>query len=131
MSGLPALAGAVQETVRLVVFPAIAKTVGVAGASGGSSTSVTLMVTVATAVAVASEAVTRDRVGGLGLVVVADAGLGADLPGGPDKVEGGHVVASQHVGEGIVVGVGGRYRGADILARGGVLRDGTGQRSRN
>ena len=58
MSGLPALAGAAQETDRLVLLPDTAETAGVAGALGGSSTSVTLMVTLATAVAVPSETVT-------------------------------------------------------------------------
>ena len=58
MSGLPALAGAAQETARLVVLPETALTAGCAGASGGSSTSVTLMVTLATALAAPSEAVT-------------------------------------------------------------------------
>ena len=52
------MAGAAQLTDRLVVLPDTAETAGVAGALGGSSTSVTLMVTVATAVAVPSEAVT-------------------------------------------------------------------------
>ena len=52
------MAGAAQLTDRLVVLPDTAETMGVAGALGGSSTSVTLMVTVATAVAVPSEAVT-------------------------------------------------------------------------
>ena len=51
MAGLPALAGAAQETDRLVVLPDTAETMGVAGALGGSSTSVILMVTSATAVA--------------------------------------------------------------------------------
>ena len=58
MAGLPALAGAAQLTDRLVVLPDTAETMGVAGALGGSSTSVTPIVTVATAVAVPSEAVT-------------------------------------------------------------------------
>ena len=58
MAGLAALAGAAQVTVRLVLLPATAETTGVAGARGGSATSVTLMVTSATAVAVPSEAVT-------------------------------------------------------------------------
>ncbi len=57
-------------------------------------------------------------------MVVADAGLGADLPRGLDEVEGGHIGAPQRVAEGVAgVGVGGRHRGADVLARGGVLRD--------
>ena len=51
MAGLPSLAGAAQETVRLVVLSGTAETVGVAGASGGSFTSVMLMVTLASAVA--------------------------------------------------------------------------------
>ena len=50
MFGLPALAGAVQVTLRLVVEPAVAVTVGASGAAGGSSTSVSVIVTVATAV---------------------------------------------------------------------------------
>ena len=59
MAGLPALAGAAQETDRRVVLPDTAETMGVAGALGGSSTSVTLIVTQAqTAVAVPSDAVT-------------------------------------------------------------------------
>ena len=58
MGGLPALAGAAQETDRLVALPETAETVGVAGALGGSSTSVMLIVTLASAVAVPSEAVT-------------------------------------------------------------------------
>ena len=52
MAGLPALAGAAQETDRLVVLPD-AETMGVAGALGGSSTSVTLIVTSASGGAVA------------------------------------------------------------------------------
>ena len=68
----------------------------------------------------------RDRVGGLGLVVVADAGYGADLPRGRHDVEGGHVGAAQRVAEGVAgVVVGGRHLVADVLTRGGVLRDGT------
>ena len=58
MAGLPALAGAAQLTDRLVVLPETAETMGVAGALGGSSTSVTLIVTLAAAVDVPSEAVT-------------------------------------------------------------------------
>ena len=50
MFGLPALAGAVQVTLRLVVEPEAAVTVGADGATGGSSTSVSVIVTVATAV---------------------------------------------------------------------------------
>ena len=46
MGGLPALPGAAQETDRLVVLPETAETVGLVGASGGSSTSVMGMVTV-------------------------------------------------------------------------------------
>ncbi len=56
-------------------------------------------------------------------MVVADAGLGANLPRGLDEVEGGHIGAPQRVAEGVAgVGVGGRHRGA-CHARGGVLRD--------
>ena len=50
MFGLPALAGAVQLTSRLVVEPAVAVTVGAFGAIGGSLTSVSVIVTVVTAV---------------------------------------------------------------------------------
>ena len=45
MAGRPVLAGALQLTSRLPVVPAFAATAGAAGWSGGSSTSVTLMVT--------------------------------------------------------------------------------------
>ena len=41
----PVLAGAPQLTSRLSVVPAFADTVGAAGTPGGSTTSVTLMVT--------------------------------------------------------------------------------------
>ena len=50
MFGLPALAGALQLTSRLVPEPAIDFTVGAVGATGGSATSVKVMVTVVTAV---------------------------------------------------------------------------------
>ena len=43
MAGPPALAGAAQETVRLVVLPDTAETAGVAGASGASSTSIVIV----------------------------------------------------------------------------------------
>ena len=50
IGGLPALAGAVQLTLRLVAEPEAATTVGSAGAAvGGSSTSVRVIVTVVTA----------------------------------------------------------------------------------
>ena len=52
------MAGASQLTDRLVLLPETAETMGVAGALGGSSTSVTLIVTLAAAVDVPSEAVT-------------------------------------------------------------------------
>ena len=39
MAGLPVLAGADQETNRLVVLPETAATLGAPGAAGGSSTS--------------------------------------------------------------------------------------------
>ena len=58
MAGLPALAGAAQETDRRVVLSATAETAGVAGASGGSSTSVMLTITPASAVAAPSETLT-------------------------------------------------------------------------
>ena len=45
IAGLPALAGALQLTSRLSVVLAVAVTVGTPGAAGGSSSSVTLMVT--------------------------------------------------------------------------------------
>ena len=45
MAGRPVLAGALQLTFRLSVVPDFAATAGAAGRSGGSSTSVTLMVT--------------------------------------------------------------------------------------
>ena len=50
MFGLPALAGAVQLTLRLVVEPAVAVTFGADGAAGGSSASVSAIITVVTAV---------------------------------------------------------------------------------
>ena len=47
MAGLPVMAGAVHETSSLVLgVVALAATVGVAGAEGGSFASVTLMVIV-------------------------------------------------------------------------------------
>ena len=55
----PVFVGAVQDTSRLVVEPEVAPTVGASGAEGFSvSTSVTLMVTLAVAVSLVSEAVT-------------------------------------------------------------------------
>ena len=54
MAGRPVSAGAVQPTSRLVVNPAVADTVGLPGADGGSFTSVTLMVTALVAAAVPS-----------------------------------------------------------------------------
>ena len=56
-------------------------------------------------------------------MVVADVGLGADLPRGPVDVEGGHVGASQRIAEGVVVDVGGRHGSANVLARAGVFLD--------
>ena len=56
--GGPVVAGGDQLTSRLVVEPEVALTVGASGAEGFSSTSVTLIVTVAVAESVPSDAVT-------------------------------------------------------------------------
>ena len=50
MSGLPVLSGAVQITDRLSLLPVTGVTVGAPGADGGSSTSVTLIVTASVSV---------------------------------------------------------------------------------
>ena len=57
-SGLPVSVGAVQLTDRLVGEAAIPLTDGAAGAEGGSSTSVRLIVTVALPLSSPSEAIT-------------------------------------------------------------------------
>ena len=54
MAGRPVLAGALQLTFRLSSAPDFAATVGAAGRSGGSATSVTLMVTALVAFTVPS-----------------------------------------------------------------------------
>ena len=54
MTGRPVLAGALQLTFRLSSAPAFADTAGAAGRSGGSSSSVTLMVTALVAFTVPS-----------------------------------------------------------------------------
>ena len=56
-------------------------------------------------------------------VVEVDAGLGLDLPGGAFYIKGSGVGASQRVGQGVVLFVGGRHRVAYGLVGGGVLRD--------
>ena len=60
-----------------------------------------------------------DRIAVPGLVVQGSAGL--QLAGGPDYAEVGRARVLQGVGQGVVVGVGGGHRGADVLVRGGVL----------
>ena len=61
-----------------------------------------------------------EGVAGLRLEVVAHAGLGAQLPRGRSEVERARVLALQAVGQGLV-GVGGGYPAADVLARRRVL----------
>ena len=123
MGGRPVFDGAVQLTDRLVVLFKTDDTTGAAGVSGGSSTSVRLMVTAMVALASAVRGLHRHRVRQLRLIVVGHAGFGLDLSGSRDDREGGRFRPFKSVGQhvaGIVVGGGDRC--SDIGVRGAVLR---------
>ena len=131
MAGLPSLGGAVQETVQARGAAGDARD---GGRGGGRGRLVHVGDADRDGRVGGVRAVgggDRDRVGGLGLVVVGHAGLGLDLSRGRDDVEGRRVGAAEGVGEGVAgVGVGGRHGGADVLARGGVLGDRAADRGR-